>query len=115
MSKFIIEPYTPKPEIQNLDEVYDFKRCCMDSDEPQCRVFATLNIISFNHFFLIKRSSTRHNLTLLYAKQYSTSSQWEPQEGCRFLLSFLDVGINGAEQMSYNNHKKLAPDSSIKE
>ena len=52
---------------------------------------------------------------MVYAKQYSSSSQWEPQEGCRFLLSFLDVGINGAEQMSYNNHKKLAPDSSIKE
>ena len=114
MSKFIIEPYTPKPEIQNLDEVYDFKCLCVDGARTQNRVLALLNYISFNHVFIIK-SSMSHNHTLLYAKQYSSSSQWEPQEGCRFLLRFPYVEIHGAEQMSYDDHKRSAPGSSIDE
>ena len=106
--KFIIEAYTPKPEVQHLNEVCDSKRFCLDDDGTQSRVLAPLNDIGFKHVFLIKRSSTRHNLTLLYAKQYSTSSQWEPQQGCRLLLRFRDAEIHGVEQMSYDDHKKLA-------
>ena len=87
--------------------MYDFKRFCKDGDGTQSKVLAPLNIISFNHIFLIKQSSTNHNTTLLYAKQYSSSSQWEPQQGCRLLLSFLDVEIHYAEQMSYDDHKKM--------
>ena len=110
--KLIIEAYTPKPKVQHLNEVYDFKRLCMDGDGIQSKVLAPLNNISFNHVFLIKRSSMNHNTTLLYAKQYSSTSQWEPQQGCRLLLHFPNAEIHGAEQMSYDDHKKLAFDSS---
>ena len=79
----------------------------MDGDGVECRVLSSLNNISFNHDFFIK-CSTSENKMLLYAKQYSTSQQWEPQEGCKLLLCFSDVVIHGAEQMSYDDHKKLA-------
>ena len=115
LSKLISEAYTPKPEVHHLNEVYDFKRYCMDGDGVECRVLAPLNNISFNHVFLIKRSSMSHNTTVLYAKQYSSSSQWEPQDGCRFLLQFPNAQIHGAEQMPYDDHKKLALSSSIDE
>ena len=87
----------------------------MNGDGAQCRVLAPLNNISFNHVFLIKRSSVSHNTTMLYAKQYSSSSQWEPQEGYRLLLHFPDAEIHGAQQMSYEDHKRLAPSRSIDE
>ena len=104
LSKLIIEAYTPKPEVQHLNQVGDFKRFCMDGDGAQSRVLAPLNNISFNHDFLIKKSSMSHNTTLFYAKQYSSSSKWEPQEGCRLFLCFLDAEIHGAEQMLYGDH-----------
>ena len=40
--KLIIEAYTPKPEVQHLDEVYDMKRFYVDGDRTQCRVLAPL-------------------------------------------------------------------------
>ena len=80
----------------------------MDGDGTWCRVLAPLNNISFNYILLIKKSSIDHNQTMLYAKQYSSSSQWEPQEGCRLFLHFLDVVIHGVEQMLYDDHKRLA-------
>ena len=107
----ITEAYTPKPDVRHLDEVYDFKHFCVDGDGTSGRVLAPLNNISFNHVFLIKKCDISHNQTLLYAKQYSSSSQWEPQEGCRLLLHFPDAVIHGAEQMPYDDHKKLAPGS----
>ena len=115
LSRMITEAYTPKPDVQHLDEVYDFKQLCMDGDGTSGRVLAPLNNISFNHVFLIKKCDESANQTLLYAKQYSSSSQWEPQEGCKLLLRFPDAVIHGAEQMPYDDHKKLASDSSIEE
>ena len=38
-----------------------------------------------------------------------------PQEGCKFLLRFPNVEIHGAQQMSYEDHKRLAPSRSIDE
>ena len=105
LSKLISEVYTPKPKEHHLNEMYDFKCFCVDGDGAQC------NII-FNHDFLITRSSLSHN-TVLYAKQYSSSSQWEPQEGCRLLLQFPNTQIHDSEQMAYDDHKKLAPSSSF--
>ena len=32
LPKMISKAYTPKPEVRHLNEVYDFKRFCMDSD-----------------------------------------------------------------------------------
>ena len=61
LSKLITEAYTPKPDIQNLDEVYDFKCFCVDGDGTHCRVLVPLNTISFNHIFLIQKSLVRHN------------------------------------------------------
>ena len=115
LTMLISEAYTPKPEVHQLNEVYDFKRFCMDGDGAQGRVLAPLNNISFNHVFLIKRSDMSHNTTMLYAKQYSSSSQWEPQEGCRFLLYFPNTEIHGAEQMPYDDHKKMVHSNSIDE
>ena len=87
----------------------------MDGDGTSSRVLAPLNNISFNHVFLIKKCDISTNQTLLYAKQYSSSSQWEPQEGCKLLLHFPDAVIHGTEQMPYDDHKKLASGSSIEE
>ena len=95
--------------------MYDFKWFYKDGDGILSTVLAPLNNISFNHIFLIIKSSTNHNTTLLYAKQYSSSWQWEPQQGCRLLLSFPDAEIQGAEQMSYEDHKKMAFDRSNNE
>ena len=78
-----MEAYTPKPDVQHLDEVYDFQHFCVDGDGMSGRVLAPFNNISFNHIFLIKRSVISHNQKLLYAKQYSSSSQRESYEGCR--------------------------------
>ena len=115
LSRLIAEAYTPKPDVQHLDEVYDFKRFCVDGDGTGCRVLAPLNNISFNHVFLIQKSEVAHNQTMLYAKQYSSSSQWEPRDGCRLLLYFPDVVIYGAEQKPYDDQKRLAIGSSIEE
>ena len=83
LSRLIMETYTPKPDVQHLDEVYNFKRFSVDG-------------VRFNHVFFIKRNALSHNQMLLYAKQYSSSSQSEPQEGCRLLFCFPDVVIHGA-------------------
>ena len=32
LSRLITEAYTPKPDVQHLDEVYDFKCFCVDGD-----------------------------------------------------------------------------------
>ena len=115
LSKLISEAYTPKPEVHHLNEVYDFKRFCMDGDGTKCRVLAPLNNISFNHVFLIKQTSAHLKMTVLFAKQYSSSTQWEPQEGCRLLLHIPDAPLHGAQQMPYDDHKNVAPNSSIDE
>ena len=39
---------------------------------------------------------------------------WEPQEGCR-LLHIPDEPLHGAQQMPYDDHKNVAPNSSIDE
>ena len=97
LTTLITEACIPKPELRYLNDVYDFKRFCMDCDGAQGRVLAPLNNISFNHVFFIKRSVVSHNTTMLYAKQYSFSSQWEPQEGCGFLLHFTNAEIHDVE------------------
>ena len=45
LSRLITRPYTPKPNIQHLDEVYDFKHFCVDGDGTSGRVLAPLNNI----------------------------------------------------------------------
>ena len=87
----------------------------MDGDGTGFRVLALLNNISFNHVVLIQKSKAGHKQTMLYAKQYSSSSQWEPQDGCRLSLHFPNAVIYSAEQMAYDDHKILATGSSIKE
>ena len=63
------------------------------------KVLAHLNNISFNHMFLIKKTDIS-GFTLLYAKQYSSSPQWEPEGGCQFLLHVPSIAIvYGAKQM----------------
>ena len=106
----ISQAYTPKPEIVHLKEIYDFKRYAHDGN---IRVLAQLHNISFNHVFLIK-SSELEPTTLLYAKQYSSSTQWEPQQGCRFLLQMpSSLVVHGAKQMPYEDRKLLAMHSDI--
>ena len=50
VSRLIMEAYTQKPDVQHLDEVYDFKRFYVDGDGMTGSVLAPLNNISFNHF-----------------------------------------------------------------
>ena len=106
LTKLISEAYTPKLEVHHLNEVYDFKRFCNVGDGMNIKVLAPLNNISFNHVFLIKRDGISHNTTLLYARQYSSSKQWEPQEGCKFLLHIPNDAIHGVKQMSYDDQRK---------
>ncbi len=104
LSDLISQAYTPKPEVVHLTEIYDFKRFALDKD---IKVFSQLHNISFNHVFLIKYVEIQ-DATLLYAKQYSTSSQWEPQSGCRFLLQMpASLNVHGAEQMPYEDRKMV--------
>ncbi len=110
LSKLISEAYTPKPEIMHLLEVYDFKRYALGIDNDTNRVFAQLHNISFNHVFLVKWVEIE-NVTLLYAKQYSSSTQWEPHCECRFLVQIpVSTIMHGAEQMPYEDRKMLVVD-----
>ena len=69
------------------------------------KVFGQLHNISFNHVFFIKWDELK-SIALLYAKQYSSSSQWEPEYGCQFILQMTaSLVLYGAEQMPYE-HKK---------
>jgi hypothetical protein len=77
LSTLICESYTPKPELIHLTEVYDFKRYAQGTDDENNRIFVPLHNIGFNHVFFIKRDEA-NNITLLFAKQYSSSTQWEP-------------------------------------
>ena len=75
LSKLISEAYTPNPEVHHLNEVYDFKHFCVDGDGTKCRMLAPLNNISFNHVFLIKQTFASLKMTVLFEKQYSSSTQ----------------------------------------
>jgi hypothetical protein len=91
--------------------VYDFKRYAQGTDDANNRIFAPLHNISFNHVFLIKRDEA-NNITLLFAKQYSSSTQWEPQCGCHFLLQLpTSIVVYGAKQMPYEDRKLLTMNS----
>ena len=68
LERLIMEAYTPKLDVQHLDEVYDFKRFCVDGDGTLGRVLPPLNNISFNNVFFIKKCDISHNQTMLYAK-----------------------------------------------
>jgi hypothetical protein len=61
----------------HLIELYDFKRYAQVTNDENIWIFAPLHNISFNHVFFIKWDEA-NNITLLYAKQYSSSTQWEP-------------------------------------
>ena len=69
----------------HVKEVYDFKRYISDGGVGNVKVLAQLNNISFNHIFMINKNEISGSM-LLYAKQYSSSTKWEPESGCQFLL-----------------------------
>ena len=68
-------------------------------------MLAPLNNISFNHVFLIIKENDHSGCTLLYAKQYSSSPQWEPEGGCQFLLNMPSTFVYGARQMPIETKK----------
>ena len=94
----ICEAYTPRPTVVHLTQIYDFKRYISHDPKSQDKVQAQLSNISFDHVFLLRKNGS-NGLTLLYAKQYSSSPQWEPNEGCRFLLHVPSCTIYGEKQM----------------
>ena len=95
----ICDAYTPRPNVIHLKEIYDFKRYIADGGAGNEKVLAQLNNISFNHVFLIKKHDISGQ-TLLHAKQYSSSPQWEPEGSYQFLLHMPSVTIvYGAKQM----------------
>ena len=103
----ICDAYTPRPNVIHLKEIYDFKRYIADGGAGNEKVLAQLNNISFNHVFLIKKHDISGQ-TLLHAKQYSSSPQWEPEGGCQFLLHMPSVTIvYGAKQMPIETKKEL--------
>ena len=111
LCNLIVDAYTPKPEVLHLTEVYDFKRYALETDADHNKVFARLHNISFNHVFRMKWVETR-NSTLLYAKQYSSSTEWEPQDGCKFFLNMpICTVVHGAKQMPYEDRKLFTSNS----
>ncbi|KAH7365155.1 hypothetical protein KP509_18G011500 [Ceratopteris richardii] len=107
LSELISEAYTPKPEVQHLTQIYDFKHFCSMGLDNSAKVLAPLHNISFNHVFLMRRVD---EITLLFAKQYSSSLGWEPKEGCRFLLqvpNLSTVTVYGAEQSPYEDKNNI--------
>ena len=100
----IRDAYTPRPFVEHLKEIYDFKRYILDGGEGNTKVLAPLNNISFNHVFLINKND-HSGCTLLYAKQYSSSPQWEPDGGCQFLLHMPSAFVYGARQMPIETKK----------
>ena len=101
----ICDAYTPRPEVLHLKEVYDFKRYISDGGVGNVKVLAQLNNISFNHIFMIKKNEISGS-TLLYAKQYSSSTKWELEGGCQFLLCMPSTAVYGAKQMPLETKKK---------
>ena len=57
-------------------------RDILDGGEGNVKVLAQLNNISFNHIFLREKNNKSDRCTLIYAKQYSSSPQWETEGGC---------------------------------
>ena len=102
----ICDAYTPRPKVLHLKEVYDFKRYISDGGVGNVKVLAQLNNISFNHIFMIKKNEISGS-TLLYAKQYSSSTKWEPEGGCQFLLCMPSSIVHGASQMPIEKKGQL--------
>jgi hypothetical protein len=105
----ICDAYTPRPKVLHLKEVYDFKRYILDGGGGNVKVLAQLNNISFNHIFLIKKNGISGS-TLLYAKQYSSSTTWEPEGGCQLLLCMPSTIVHGAKQMPIEKKGQLQSD-----
>ena len=105
----ICDAYTPRPEVLHLKEVYDFKRYISDGGVGNVKVLAQLNNISFNHIFMIKKNEISGS-TVLYAKQYSSSTKWEPEGGCQFLLCMPSTVVHGAKQMPIEKKGQLHTD-----
>ena len=47
---------------------------------------------------------------LLYAQQYSSSTKWEPEGGCQFLLCMSSTIVYGAKQMPIETKGQLHSD-----
>ena len=95
----ILEAYTLKPEVAHLTKLYDFMSYTLGIDNGNVKAFDKLHYISFNHAFFIN-SIELEIAPLLYVRQYSSSTQWEPQCGFWFLLQMLDsLVVHGVEQM----------------
>ena len=102
----ICDAYTPRPKVLHLKEIYDFKRYISDGGVGNAKVLAQLNNISFNHIFMIKKNEISGS-TLLYAKQYSSSTNWEPEGGCQLLLCMSGTIVHGAKQMPIEKKGQL--------
>ena len=94
----ICDAYTPRPKVLHLKEVYDFKRYISYGGVGNVKVLAQENNISFNHIFMIKKSEISGS-TLLYAKQYSSST--------KFLLCMPSSIVQGASQMPIEKKGQL--------
>ena len=68
----ICDAYIPRPNVQHVKEIYDFKRYISHGGERNAKVLAPLNNINVNHVFLIKKINLS-DCTFLYVKRYSSS------------------------------------------
>ena len=100
-----MEAYTPKPNVQRLEDVYDLNASVWMVMGRQVgflrRLIISVSITSFSQPIVCQ--------TILI--QFTMGAT----RGCRLSLRLLDAIIHGAEQMSYDDHKILASGSSIEE
>jgi hypothetical protein len=82
LCEILRQSYTPTPVITLLTEAFDFRKYALE--EPSITV-NTLRNVSFSHQFKIQFSREADKVPRMWAKKFSTSSNWAPEEGVIFL------------------------------
>ena len=59
--KLIIEAYTPKPKVQHLDEVYDFKCLCCNRPNDNYVKIRTLDLLYYSQVLYCNQHIQVHN------------------------------------------------------
>jgi hypothetical protein len=82
LCQVIQESYKPQPEITLLNETFDFRRFAFS--EPSI-VISQLRNHTFSHQFKIAFSQEEDLVPTMWAKKFSTSTIWTPEEGVKML------------------------------
>jgi hypothetical protein len=87
LCQVIRESYKPQPEIILLSETFDFRRFAFT--EPSI-VISQLRNHTFSHQFKLAFAHEGDVIPTMWAKKFSTSTTWTPQQGVKLLKEEFD-------------------------